>query len=1088
MKTRLLGILWCVMIFCGASANAQTISTIAGNGVSSSAGAGDGGLATAASIDVPTSIATDASGNVYFSQSPSNRVRKINAITGIITTICGNGTATSTGDGGLATTATIRGPYGIAINASGDIYITEDLNGNRIRKIDAITGIITTICGNGVDTSTGDGGLAINATISRPVSICFDAAGNIYISSFGLGTTGGTSNGSRIRKITVATGIITTICGNGTQTSTGDNGLAINATINNPVAIALDASDNIYFVEQAGNRVRKITATTGIITTICGNGSPSSAGDNGLAVNANVNFPTGLDINKITGDIYIAEQRGHRIRKITATTGIITTICGNGTASSTGDGGFATNATLSHPSSIYYVNNKIYIGEYLGYRIRVITNCPTITINPTNLPVGAVSSFYSQTLTQTGLVGTPIWSISTGALPSGLTIASGTGVISGTPTVGGTFNFTVSVTNGAGCTQTRSYSIVVACAAIVINPSTSNLPNGTVGSTYSQTVTQTGLIGTPIWSISAGVLPSGVSISGTSGIISGAPTAAGTFGFTVSVTNGAGCIQTRSYTIVVTCPIITFINTTALGATVGIAYNLNASASNATAYAVSPALPAGLTLNTATGAISGTPIISVTSTTYTITASRGACTATQGYTFAVICPTIVFTNTTALDATVGSIYNLNAGVTGNTQPVVYSILPALSAGLGINTITGVISGTPTVATINTIYTITATQGACIVTNAYAFSVICPIITVTPALTTQNYTVGTAISAITLGVSGVTSATYTVTSGNLPAGITLANGVISGTPITATVSGSFTITATSSIGACTGTQTYNYTVVCPPLVFTVITTNNAVVGTPYTLNAGVTGNTAILTYSVNPTLPAGLSINTATGIISGTPMTITTSTVYTISADQSGGACIKTQTYTFGVTCVLFALLPDTNFLPNGFVGVPYVGVTFAPAVPVAGVTYKYFKRNAINWQTGLTLNEDTGTISGTPSFSTSITVVIEVVNQITGCGSILTSYTLVVFPDPTTAVDDSLENIVKISPNPSSGDFNVDFGTINMAKSSVRVYDTQGKVVFTSENNSNLMVISLDKLANGIYLLEVKTENERITKRLSKTN
>ena len=649
---------------------------------------------------------------------------------------------------------------------------------------------------------------------------------------------------------------------------------------------------------------------------------------------------------------------------------------------------------------------------------------------------------------------------------------------------------------GAGTTTgvtITSSNVTVNICPVAISPT--SLPNATIGTTYNQTITQTGLTGTPTWSISVGALPASFTINATTGIISGTPAATGTFNFTVRVTDGT-CTQTRALSIVIICPTIAITPafTTAQNYTVGTAVNITLGASGAGSatytYAVtSGSLPAGTAL--ASGVISGTPTTVVVSGSFTVTAtsSFGACTGTQVYNYTVACPALVFTNTVANGATVGTPYTLNAGVTGNTQSVVYGISPALSAGLNLNIATGVISGTPTAPATSVTYTVTATQGTCNIARTYTFAVACTGISITTA-TLPNGTIGVAYNQ-TITQTGLTGTpVWSISAGTLPNGLAIAGGtgVISGT-LGAT--GSFTFTVQAASSGCFATQSYTVVVACPVITFTNTVASGGVINTPYTLNAGVTGNNATLTYSVSPTLPAGLSINTATGVISGTPTALTTSATYTVTADQSGGVCIKTQTYTFGVTnCVAFALSPNTNFLPNGFANVPYVGVTISVAAPVAGVTYKYFKRNAINWQTGLTLNENTGIISGTPSFSTSINVVIEAVNQTTGCGSILTSYTLVIFPDPTTAIDNSLENIVKVSPNPSSGDFNVDFGTINMAKSFVRVYDAQGKIIFTSENNSstngNLMVISLDKFANGIYLMEVETSKGRVLKRLAK--
>jgi hypothetical protein len=278
------------------------------------------------------------------------------------------------------------------------------------------------------------------------------------------------------------------------------------------------------------------------------------------------------------------------------------------------------------------------------------------------------------------------------------------------------------------------------------------------------------------------------------------------------------------------------------------------------------------------------------------------------------------------------------------------------------------------------------------------------------------------------------------------------------------------------------------IACPAIVFGVTTAANAVVGIAYTLNADATGNTATLTYSVSPALPAGLSLNTATGAITGSATAITASATYVVTATQTVG-CFATQSYTFAVTPACSTVVLGLVSIPNATIGTPY-SQTFTATGGTTGATYAFTTTSPQLAGTGLTLSA-AGVLSGTPTFSTSITFRVTATTTPNSCTG-FKDYTFVINPNPATSVDNSLANVVKVSPNPSKGDFNVDFGTINMAKSSVSVYDMQGKIVYSSENNSsangNLMTISLDKFANGIYLLEVKTSTERMTKRLAKTN
>ncbi len=561
---------------------------------------------------------------------------------------------------------------------------------------------------------------------------------------------------------------------------------------------------------------------------------------------------------------------------------------------------------------------------------------------------------------------------------------------------------------------------------------------------------------------------------------------------------------------------IKFTNIVAGVASAGTPYTLNAGAtatSGTITYSVSPALPGGLAISPTTGLISGTPTVgvSVPATTYTVTATTpGTCSATQTYNFPVTTTVCTPVNVTppsgAVVFTTGSpitpiTLGASGGVTG-TPTYAYTITAgALPAGLAINSTTGVISGTPSaVGTGSFTVTATSTPGSCTGTAVYNFTVNlgCTPVVVTPASGALNYVSGTAITSITLGASGgATGATYAyaITAGALPAGLTLVAGVISGTP-TVVGTGSFTVTATATLTApaltCTGTATYTFTVLpaCTPVVITpLLSALNFLVGTaiaPITLGAsggdtGVTYAYTILTGAGAPgPLPAGLTL--VGGVISGTPTApVGTSGSFTVVATTTPRNCTGTATYTYAIKSDCAVVLAATG-LPEAIVGTPYT-YTFVATGGVGG-TYEFTTPTTL--PVGLTLNNSTGVISGTPTVPASITFLVTAKTPAPNSCSATTGYALTVKLNSVTSIDNSLANLVKVSPNPSKGDFNVDFSTINMTKSSVRVYDAQGKVVFTSENNSNLMTISLDKFANGIYLMEVETSKGRVLKRLAK--
>jgi trimeric autotransporter adhesin len=270
---------------------------------------GDGGLATSAGLYYPQGVAVDASGNIYIADTVNRRIRLVTKSTGIITTVAGDGTIEYKGDGGLATSAGLYFPYGVAVDASGNIYIADYYN-HRIRLVTKSTGIITTVAGDGIAGYTGDGGLATSAGLNYPQGVAVDASGNIYIVD--------TSN-SRIRLVTKSTGIITTVAGDGTIVYKGDGGLATSAGLYSPFGVAVDASGNIYIADTVNSRIRLVTKSTGIITTVAGDGTVGYKGDGGLATSAGLSTPYGVAVDA-SGNIYIVDSSRVRLVNPTAST------------------------------------------------------------------------------------------------------------------------------------------------------------------------------------------------------------------------------------------------------------------------------------------------------------------------------------------------------------------------------------------------------------------------------------------------------------------------------------------------------------------------------------------------------------------------------------------------------------------------------------------------------------------------------------------------------------------------------------------------------------------------------------------------
>jgi sugar lactone lactonase YvrE len=277
------------------------ISTVVGDGRPFIGFSGDGGPATAAEMTFPVGLAKDANGNLFIADSSNNRVRKVDS-SGNITTIAGTGTAGFSGDNGPAINAQLAGPFGVALDSQGNLYISDFAN-NRIRRVDG-SGTITTVAGNGTGGFAGDGGSAILAELNVPQGIAVDTAGNLYIADL---------FNSRIRKVD-GTGIITTVAGGGTVGFAGDGGPATSASLNEPTGVAVDRSGNLYIADTVNTRVRKVDSQ-GIITTLAGSSVAGFAGDNGPATNAELNFPEGVAVD-VAGNVYIADAGNNRIREV----------------------------------------------------------------------------------------------------------------------------------------------------------------------------------------------------------------------------------------------------------------------------------------------------------------------------------------------------------------------------------------------------------------------------------------------------------------------------------------------------------------------------------------------------------------------------------------------------------------------------------------------------------------------------------------------------------------------------------------------------------------------------------------------------
>ncbi len=319
------------------------LNTFAGNG-QQLFDSPDGGLATQTALAWPSHFAAFPNqGDYLISDLNDSRTRRVSASTGIISTFIGNGTWYFCGESSLPRDACLDDPIGISIDVNGDAYIADTRN-RRVRRYSADTGMLTTIAGrDGPNQFQGEGGPALDANFGADLGgLTLDAAGNIFVAG---------AFSERITRIDKATGILTTVGGSGQRGFAGDGGLATAARTNYPSSVAVDSAGNIYFSDKNNHRVRRIAAGTGIITTVAGNGlSTGPLGDNGLATAASLAYPHKVGFDN-AGNLLIADTQHFRVRKVNKTTGVITTLIGNGSSSNSGDGGSATNAGLNGVNS-----------------------------------------------------------------------------------------------------------------------------------------------------------------------------------------------------------------------------------------------------------------------------------------------------------------------------------------------------------------------------------------------------------------------------------------------------------------------------------------------------------------------------------------------------------------------------------------------------------------------------------------------------------------------------------------------------------------------------------------------------------------
>lgn len=336
------------------------ISTVAGNG--SRGFGGDGGAATSAQLNSPVAVAVSPSGDLFIADAGNHRIRKVSG--GTITTVAGTGLPMFSGDGGPAAQAGLNVPMHLVFDSAGNLYVADSGN-NRVRKIDA-SGTITTVAGSRARGFAGDGGNALEARLNMPVALALGADGTIFIADAG---------NNRVRAVDPQ-GTIRTVAGGGI----GDGGDPRQAVLNLPYGVAMDAHGRLYIADTQHHRIRRVTVgeENPRIETIAGTGVSGFNGDDRPAVEAQLNFPRGLAVDAL-GNLYVADTFNHRVRKITPE-GVITTVAGTGRAGFSGDGDLATRAELRFPLAIAVdVEGRLYVADAGNNRVRRVDLDGTIT-------------------------------------------------------------------------------------------------------------------------------------------------------------------------------------------------------------------------------------------------------------------------------------------------------------------------------------------------------------------------------------------------------------------------------------------------------------------------------------------------------------------------------------------------------------------------------------------------------------------------------------------------------------------------------------------------------------------------------------
>ncbi|WP_426702276.1 putative Ig domain-containing protein [Rhodanobacter sp. Col0626] len=657
-------------------------------------------------------------------------------------------------------------------------------------------------------------------------------------------------------------------------------------------------------------------------------------------------------------------------------------------------------------------------GDTGGANLTLVVNAATVTIAPTSVPAGSAGNAYSRNISASGGTAPYTFSLQSGSLPAGVSLA-GDGTLSGTPTAVGNFSFTVqavdSSTGSGPYTGTRAYALTVNSPGLVITPGASTL-SASYAAPFSQTFSGAGGT-TPYTFVESGTLPSGVTWNAATGTLSGTPVQPGSFPITITLTDsstgtGAPFSTSTNYTLVVSAAVITITPTSLSNAMIGVAYpsaQLTASGGQGSyTYSISAgALPAGMTLGG--GAISGTPT-SAGTFNFTVSAQdANGFTGSQAYTINVGAATLTLNPATLPAATAETAYGQTLAGSGGTAPYSYSITAgALPAGISLNASTGALSGTPSASgsftfTAQVHDSSTGIGAPFTAARSYTLVVNAPAISITPAVL-PSAQAGASFSQQVTAAGGDGSYTYTITTGSLPAGISLSSaGLLSGTP---TAAGTFNVTVEATDGhGFTGTQNYALSVSAASLTLTPATLSAATAESAYSQSFSASGGTAPYTYSISSgALPAGLNL-VAGGVLSGTP---TVAGSFTFSVRVTDGSTGVGAPFTATRSYTLVVNAPGISVAP-GSLSNPQAGAVYSQQLTASGGNGTYaFTVSAGALPGGLSLGSN-GLLSGTPAAAGSFGFTVTATDGLGFTGA--QAYTVSVGQPQPVAVNDSASTV-----------------------------------------------------------------------------